>query len=377
MRATLRAVRTVRLQPALDRGRPATEPPAVHVEPQVASYRAEATDNVLRWVPAVAIGAILYITLLELWRIVAFPALLGHTIGVALIAAAFALPLHLRHVWFALQGRRPPAGAWTMSALALVNVIEVALVGAGWLFQLASLAVSLLIVARGKWAALACAAVALPALAVAVAPELIPSTVTAQINATYLFFALSWRTVMQYVPVRLVGVLRQLKSARADLEARAVVRERLRIDQELRDGLGVPLGQLVMGGEAAARVAVRDRLEAIEYLRKLVSDARATLAEVRRIVARYQATSLRSDIRAAAALLEATGARVEVVVAERLPLDAADVAARRSLHGALAGALRGGGAPLYVLSISRNENGKPRITLTAHELTGEQWEAKQ
>jgi hypothetical protein len=129
-------------------------------------------------------------------------------------------------------------------------------------------------------------------------------------------------------------------------------------------------------GEAAARVAVRDRLAAIEHLGKLVSDARATLAEVRRIVARYQATSLRSDIRAAAALLEATGARVEIVVAERLPLDAVDVDARRSLHDALARALRGGGAPLYVMSISRNENGRPRITLAAHELAGEQRETK-
>jgi hypothetical protein len=118
------AVRKVRLRPAQDTRRSAPELHlvTVHALPQLPPARATATDKVVDLMPAIAIGANLYITFIDLWLIVAFPNLYGHVIGRALVVAAAALPLHLRHLWFAVQGRRPPAGAWTLSALALVSL---------------------------------------------------------------------------------------------------------------------------------------------------------------------------------------------------------------------------------------------------------------
>src|SRR5215216_2250240 len=107
------------------------------------------TRDVVRQFAAAAIGLNIALSLIDVWRIAYLAPDLG-PVAAAALAAAIAVPLHIRHVVFALRGLRPPAGLGTLLALALVNAVAVPFVGNAWLFQFASLAVSILIVVPGR-----------------------------------------------------------------------------------------------------------------------------------------------------------------------------------------------------------------------------------
>src|SRR5262245_50281703 len=68
--------------------------------------------DVVRLVAAITIGLNIALSLIDVWRIVFWPVPVD-ALRIAAVAAAFAIPLHIRHVVFGLRGQRPPAGAWT------------------------------------------------------------------------------------------------------------------------------------------------------------------------------------------------------------------------------------------------------------------------
>ena len=307
-----------------------------------------------------AIGANILLTIVDVGWVVVNPALQGR-VGTALLAAAVALPLHLRHVVFGLRGARPPAGNWTLAALALVNVLAVGALGDFWLLPFASLAVSILIVARWPWAAVLCAAVILSPLLLAAPPFLGQTPIN---GALYYMLAIAWRAVTQFVPVRLVATIRRVAAAREELQARAVIQERHRIDAELQTGVGDKLQHIIARATTAQSTLRRDAMEAAAELGRLVADSRGALSEVRRLVAGYRSRSLDAEVRAAVALLEASGARVRVEIATDVARDLPGDGTRRVIHDTLFTALQTDPGGAWVVRVTRDGAGAVRIAVS-------------
>jgi len=269
-----------------------------------------------------------------------------------LIASALALPLHVRHLWFGIRGQRPPAGAWTLTALALISVGGAWFAGGGWLGKLSLLSVSTLIVVPGITGYVL-------ASAVIAAPLFILGTqwyVGRSLGGWYVTSAILWRTVTQIVLLRLVAGIRALDSASKELEARALVQARLRIDNVLRNGIGATLQRIIASGERAlvGLDAAPDR--ARDELRQLVRESRRGLSDARRVVGQYRCSSLRAELDTASALLEASGTSVRVVMSDGVTLDTASPEAQRAVRAALTEALLAGPCAEYVLYVTRHDD---------------------
>jgi two-component system sensor histidine kinase DesK len=236
----------------------------------------------------------------------------------ALLLAGF-LPPHMHHLWAAAHARQPTAGGATLAAMALIYVAGVVVAGPQWYLTGAQLLASVLIVLRPRWSLPAAAVIVVAAvwLYVVFEPDATPGWFTiALLDRAGATLVLAW----------FAGALHQLRAARAELAAQAVLRERLRIDDELTGTVGAEL-RAIAAGAAALRGARPDLAE--RELRSLVDGARRTLAAVRRMIRAYQRVPLRAELDAAVALLEAAG------IPATLTLPRGELTS-----GALAGALR-------------------------------------
>lgn len=344
---------------AIALARPMTAPAAV--TPHLRDRNREnvpirTASSLVHTLGVIAIGLNVLITIINVGALFAYPEYVGPVAVPALLLASLTLPLHLRHVVYELRGERPPAGAWTLALMVVANAAGFLLVGPPWLLEFASLAVSILIVVRGKWALVMVAAVMLsPVVLVRQSPPFLASP-TVSLAVTYLVLAIIWRAVTQFVPIRLAGTIRKVEAARRELEARAVIRERMRIDDELHEGIGARLQEIIAHGENALAAAA-SKVEigadtAVDELRRLVVGSRGALTEARRIVAGYQTPTMRDNLSAAVALLETSGASVRVAVADDLPLDTPDDQFRLQVRDALMHALRGEPSAAYLLEVT-------------------------
>jgi two-component system, NarL family, sensor histidine kinase DesK len=221
----------------------------------------------------------------------------------ALLLAGF-LPPHLHHLWAAAHARQPRAGNWTLAAMVLIYVVGVVVAGPQWYLTAAQLLASVLIVLRPPWSFLTGAVIVVAAvwLYVVFAPASTPGWFTiAVLDRAGAALVLAW----------FAGALHQLGAARAELAAQAVLRERLRIDDELTDTVGTEL-RAIAAGAAALRDA--DPVTAERELRALVDGSRRTLAAARRMIRAYQRVPLRAELDTAVALLEAAGVRTTLTL---------------------------------------------------------------
>jgi hypothetical protein len=187
---------------------------------------------------------------------------------------------------------------------------------------------------------------------------------------TYFTLAIAWRTATQFVPLHLLAVLRALDAATHELEARACISARARIEAEVRRRIGPTLRQIVMRGEASRAAVDTDPSRALAELQRLVGESRRGLAEARRVAASYRSSSLRADLDAVIALLEASGARVQLVVEPGVSLDAAgtvNLIASRSLRAAVAAALGQGPGAGYRIEVRRDDAGVVQLVMTSDE----------
>ncbi len=257
----------------------------------------------------------------------------GREVLVAAVATAAYLPFYLRHVVAGVRGARPSASMWSLAAVAAVLLAATPATGPGWLPSYHVLAVSALLVLPRPWSLVVFAATVIGQVPLALALE---SPIPA--SPSYYTVTVLWRASSVFVPLWLLGAVRQVEATRRDLAAQAVVRERLRIDEELRRTVSPALSAIVARGEVAER---RIRLGgASTELRALVDDSRQALADARRLMSGYRGLSLRSELRTAVTLLEAAGIDVRVLQGEDGPEDPLDERLRAELRTAVAGMLR-------------------------------------
>ena len=289
----------------------------------------ETSSRFVRLATAGAVGFSVLLPLIELGRIAAYPAPVGPIVP-AVVATACYLPLYLRQVRYGLRGTRPP-GAWrTLLAMAAVIVAATPIVGVGWLFMFAPLAVSVLLVVRLPWSLVLCLG-----LAVAMAPLALALGEPAW-SATYTPLEVAWRAATLFVLIWLVAAARQLQAARLALTDEAVCRERLRIEGELRATVADALARIAAQGERASDRAGRAPASARDDLQVLVEGSRHTLAEARRISSSYQRGSLRTELDAAVALLGAAGIETRLELPTGDLSETVDESMRSTLRSATA-----------------------------------------
>jgi two-component system sensor histidine kinase DesK len=276
----------------------------------------------------------------------------------ALIATAAYLPLHLRHMWFAVRDERPPAGLWTLAIMTAVILGAFPFAGIHWLRSFPALIVGALIVMRPPWRRWIAGIV----LCVPVPLGLLLSDNVAE--ALWEGTGVLWRVTVLYVLVWLAASVRRLEKGRLALAEEAVARERHRIDNELEQTLGAALESIVIRGQrASARADLSpDALEA--ELRALVDGARATLAEARRMIRGYRQVSLRAELEAAASLLTAAGIETRLVLSRGELPESVEGVLRMALRSATARLLRDDAAETCVITVTR-EDGQVRLDVRA------------
>lgn len=269
----------------------------------------------------------------------------------ALVATVCFLPLHLRHVFYAARGERPPRGLWTLATMAVIISSTLPLAGPSWLPMFHALIVSSLIVLPFRYS------VPISAVIVAVQAPLAIGLQSAQpAAASYYVLTATWRSASVFVPIWFIGAIAQLNTVRGRLAREAVVGERLKIDAELRATVGAALTAIADRGQLAMALIDDDPRSLPQALRVLVDSARAAGVEVRQLVSRYHGSSLQDELHVAVTLLAAAGIDTQLSLASDLP-EVSDVAFRTDLRAMIARLLRDEEGGPYVLAVSRDGTG--------------------
>jgi hypothetical protein len=255
------------------------------------------------------------------------------------VATALYLPPYLAMVWTRVRGRRP--SYWLPLAVAVIVFGAFPWAGPLWSRALSAVALTVLITVPVPWSGLGYAVLwiaPIPIMFVGGHPDWWASGVL-PVNAV----------LGLYVLLRLAGSARQLELARQRQAAEAVVRERLRIDEELRTAVGTDLAAIARLAELASTdmsdpATVRARLE------KIVSDSRVTLAGARRLIMGYRQPSLVGALDSVVNLLGAAGIRVRIVSPDERPNAAAEERIRLALRETAA-RLLATDAGAYVLTL--------------------------
>jgi signal transduction histidine kinase len=223
------------------------------------------------------------------------------------LAMACSVVLQLWLLVPAARGRRPRHAGWLIAAFAVINAAAFPVIGAAWFAAGEQLAVLAAVYLRPRWSVPAVAILAATPAAVAATGRDV--TLDRYFAQNTVFWALTMGVV-----IWLARAAARLRASRQELVGSAVIAERVRIDDELGASLGAELERLIAAGEHAARTADEDPAGAERDLRELTGASRSALAQTRRMVSRYQAITVRSELNTAVALLAAAGIPADVDV---------------------------------------------------------------
>jgi signal transduction histidine kinase len=239
--------------------------------------------------------------------------------------------------------------------MAAVIIGVVPYLGAFWLGQFHALAVSVLIVLRPPWSFALFGAIVAAQTPLAIMldqPGMAPFFTIAGALKGLPVFLLIW----------LVGAVRRLHAARRALADKAVARERLRIDEDLRHTVGTALESIAAQGKRAGELTVHDMPAAEAELRALAQASRRALAETRRLISGYQHTSLPAELDTAATLLSAAGIESRIVLPDGDVPDTVDEAVRATLRADVVRLLQDDTVRRCVIVVTRH---KGRLRLAA------------
>jgi len=262
-------------------------------------------DRLIRYA-TVGVGVFgAYIPLIGLYLAATAPIEPGHVLQI-LVLYAIVAPPGLWLLLAAARNERPRGRWWVLAAIAVVIIGALPVVQADWIRGLYVLTAVVLVVVPRPWSlALGAGLAAAPA----------PLAVWfghATGWAGYFTLGLLIHAVPLAVLVWLAAKAHEVRDARQALAREAVIRERLRIDDELRATLGAALETIAARASRAGGLTGDDPAAAASEVSAVTDNARGTLAEARRMVTRYQTVSLRAELAAAAALLSAAGIRTRV-----------------------------------------------------------------
>ena len=280
----------------------------------------------------------------------------GHALQV-LVLCALVTPPGLWLLLTAARNTQPRGRWWVFGAVALGIVGALPIVRTDWLRALALLTALVLVLVPRPWSFVLAAGLA-------AAPALLAIWFGHPNSAGFFTFSLLIHGVTLAMLVWLVAKAREARDAREALAREAVIRERLRIDDELRQTLGTALEGVAARASRAGRLAAVDPAASAREIAAATDNARRTLAEARRMVTRYRAVSLRAEVSTAAALLAAAGIRTRV----DLPADDEDqetpARLRTALHAGTARLLRAHAVQECVIVIHRRA-GRVELAMSA------------
>lgn len=274
----------------------------------------------------------------------------------ALVATMIYAPLFARVAWSYVRGVRPSAAGWTLAAMTLVIIGAVPFAGGWFLPAFFAPTVTGLILLSWRWSLLWMAGLTAAQVPLALAfPVDLPS------SPPYFAFTLLWRTTSVFVPLWLVAAVRQLQAARRELAEDAVLRERLRVDSELRDTVGVALASIVARGHEAAALVERDTDSAGSKLVTLVQTSRGALTDTRQLLSGFRRPTLWAELATAADLLAAAGVETCLVVPDGDP-PIVDAEFRSELRSIMARLLRDDAVLACAMTVT-SSNGRVRLDI--------------
>lgn len=231
--------------------------------------------------------------LVELGRIALSESAAG--LLIAAVVVALCLPLHLRHVAYALHGERAPRAGWSFAVMAVLMALPAGGVSASWGWMMSTLAVSVLLAVRAPWSlALFGSALALAYVEGTASYVLDEGTG----DRLYLAASIAFRSLCLFVVIRLVAEARTLDRTRHAVARAAVERQRADTALRLTSFLVRDLERL--GATAARLHAPRDVAAPV---RDLVREAQRLLGEVRVIAERTRGVEARRALADAGRLL--------------------------------------------------------------------------
>jgi two-component system sensor histidine kinase DesK len=195
-----------------------------------------------------------------------------------------------------------------LTAEGLATYLPLLALGAAWPGMGGFFAASLLLVVRGR------AAWALFAVVIA---SLFATAMTLEMgvrNAGNTAVASAAIALIIFGVCRLASVLKHAQGTHAEVAQLAVVRERVRVAQDLHDLLGYSLTAITLRAELTRRLMSRDPAMASDELRAVVDIARQAVAEVRQVANGYRNLSLAQEVAAAASLLASADVAAQVDV---------------------------------------------------------------
>ncbi|WP_369236275.1 sensor histidine kinase [Streptomyces sp. R21] len=113
---------------------------------------------------------------------------------------------------------------------------------------------------------------------------------------------------------RLSEIIREVHAARGELARMAVTEERLRFARDLHDLLGFSLSTITLKSELIHRLIPVQPQRAMDEVQDVLSVARESLADVRRVARGFQDMSLEREIDSARSVLRAAGIGVDIQV---------------------------------------------------------------
>jgi two-component system sensor histidine kinase DesK len=304
-------------------------------------------DRLIKYA-TVGVGACgAYVPLIGAFSAVALPVEPGH---IAQVLSLYAIvgPSSWWLLMSAARNRRPRGHRWVFAGTAAAIAGGLPVVHADWIRGLYILTALVLVLVRQPWSLLLTVV-----LVAAPAPLAIAWGHTNW--AAYFTLGLLLHGPPVAVLVWLAASARELRDARETLAREAVLRERLRIDEELRQTLGAALDTITVRAGLADRLASIDPVAAEQEVTAVTDSARQTLSEARRMVTRYQAVPLRAELDMVAALLSAAGIRTRMEVPDDLGSEEAPDVVRSLLRSGTARLLQTAAVQHCVITVYRRK----------------------
>jgi two-component system sensor histidine kinase DesK len=240
-------------------------------------------------------------------------------VGWSVVDTIAIVALQLRHSWPAQVGCRPPGWPVTLGLQTVLTYAPFPVLGWRPLIMCGFLAGSVLLLLPGRPAWTACVAViaSVPALlAVKPVPRLTPAEEISA--AVYLTAGAALLGLLVYGLTQLAHLAVRLEALRRELARKAGLDERLRVERDTHDLLGMGLSAIALKADLINRLVGRDDARARTEIGELARICATPNAEMRLITGEARDMPLAAELEAAREMLASAGVEVRMSITETL-----------------------------------------------------------